>query len=300
MKTAIYGLVRGHNKRYQYIKVIRRNRLLNQNLSGSYDMIIFHEGDLDEDHLDLIRGESQNVRFINVGDSSFRVPDHISKKNIPNDRFGIGYRHMCQFSAIDVWKYLRQYDYVMGLDDDGWIESSVKYNIFEYCRQNNYKFCYIDRSGDGHQPTVATLPEFTREYVIKNDININCSLEDIHLDDAIITHIFITDVSFWQRDDVQKYLEAVSKSGGIYKYRWGDASIMSLAVKMFMEEKYVSKLDFFQYTHGNHNFSNYNKQQLTNIFRRSRLLRKMLISGLSLPESIYWRAWQLKQEYYNE
>jgi alpha 1,2-mannosyltransferase len=283
------------------MKIARRNRLLVRNLPSDYDIIIFHEDDIDRDYLSSMI--KNNIKFIDISDTSFRVPEHIPESNIrdiPDGRWGINYRHMCQFRTIDQWEYLSQYDYVMQLDDDGWIESSVNYDIFNYCRKNNYKFCYIDRRGEMHQNTIKTLPKFTKKYVIENNVDINCSIEDIHLNDAFINHIYITNVSFWQRDKIREYLDAIDKSGGIYKYRWGDSPILSLAIKMFMKSKHILEMNDFNYTHGNHNFSNYNKRRIANMIAAVPILGKaidkfLLINGLNFRESAYWKYWRLKK-----
>jgi hypothetical protein len=295
MQTAVFGLVRGHDNKYRYLKLIRRLRLLKSNLSGDYDVIIFHEGDISQEDRNILINEYSDIEFIDVGAESFKMPENISRSDIIDGAFDLGYRHMCQFRTIDQWDYLQQYDYIMQLDDDGWIESPIRYDIFDYCRKNNYKFCYIDRRGESHQKTVETLPEFTKNYIVKNKIDINCSLEDIHLEDAIINHIYITDVSFWQRENVQNYLEAIEGYGGIYKYRWGDSSIMSLAVKMFMNREYIHEMDEFNYTHGNHDYANYRKQWILNNIQRVPFISRGRLRGLSLCENVYWRYWQFKQ-----
>ena len=57
----------------------------------------------------------------------------------------VGFNKMCRFYSYPVYKYLKEYDYAMRLDDDSFIETEIKYDIFEDMHKNGYDYGFIRR-----------------------------------------------------------------------------------------------------------------------------------------------------------
>ena len=253
-KAAIVGLIRGYGDLQSYFRVIRRNKLLHKNFNAryGYPVILFHEGNVCQEHRDYMSRSTPNLTFVDVGEDHFSRRPGVDQLH-PAD---LGYRHMCRFYALGIYDYLTDYDYVMRLDDDSYIESKIGYNIFEFMRSNDLDYGYVKSEYDTHAETMATLPDFVRKYVLTNQITMNCDFEAI---DCLhyYSNFHVTRVSFWLRNDVQKFLEAIDNDGGIYRYRWGDHVIQTLALKIYSHLSRIHLFEDFKYTHYSHRWSNF-------------------------------------------
>lgn len=145
LKTSLYFLFKYFNAKYQY------------------PVIIFHEGDYDneaqQDILMSIRGSCRDlVSFQALNPNDFKVPSYIDQQKLDrclsikphptpywrNEK----YRLMCRWWLMEFPKYVKHYDYVMRLDDDSLIEEPIKYDLFEWAQKKdlNYasNFLHID------------------------------------------------------------------------------------------------------------------------------------------------------------
>lgn len=247
MRNAIVGLVRGYEDFDGYKSLIRRNELLHSNFNKrfNYDVIIFHEGDIKKEHQNRIKEFTPNIKFIDVSDRAFKV-----SQNIDYSKEGLGYKHMCRFYAVQIYDYLKEYDYYMRLDDDSYIMSEIGYDIFKFMYNNNiygYRFSKLD----GHAETIRTLPKATLRYVKVNNINIKCSIKEINHQN-FYNNFHISRLDFWRREDVRFFLKYIDQQGGIYRHRWGDSTIQALAVKMFAEPDQIYQFNDFDYYHASH------------------------------------------------
>ncbi|MCQ4333131.1 hypothetical protein KM295_06460 [Natronomonas sp. F2-12] len=280
MEAAIIGLIRSNSSLQEYAYLLRRNKLLHKNLemSSDYDILLFHDKPIRTSIKDTIKHDCENVRFIYI-ENEFTIPPWTNPNNWVSD-WRIGYKHMCRFMSINLWDYVSDYEYILRLDDDSWIESRVDYDIFKRTSDMGYEYGHPLRRRESHTLTNETLPQFTKDYVEQNGIDINCGMDELN-DEIYYNNFFITKTSFWFRDNVQDYLRAIDQSGGIYKYRWGDAPIHTLATKMFMESDKIHEFEDIKYTHSG--WSNYDKTSLSEltpewIFR----------ANLTPNEYIYW------------
>ena len=145
LKTSLYFLFKYFNAKYQY------------------PIIIFHEGDYDndaqQDILMSIRGTCRDlVSFQALDPKDFKVPSCIDQVKLDrclsvkphptpywrNEK----YRLMCRWWLMEFPKYVKHYDYVMRLDDDSLIEEPIKYDLFEWAQKKdlNYasNFLHVD------------------------------------------------------------------------------------------------------------------------------------------------------------
>ena len=253
---AIVGLIRGHTDPKRYSNLLRRNRLLRVNVlpQNKRDVIIFHEGNIMNQHQEMIAAGIPDIKFVNVRDE-FRKPEEVPK----GCRTNLGYKNMCRFYAIGIYDYLRDYDYMMRLDEDSFIESQIKYDVFRQMEEMELDYGYIHAEDDSHKDTLATFPRFSRTYALSRgllDENEAEILNALHY----YTNFMVTRVGFWRRPDVVDFLSAIDVSNGIYQYRWGDHIIQAHAVKLFSAPERIRQLTGFRYTHYSHRWSNYDRR----------------------------------------
>ena len=128
MKAAIVGLVRGYENVESYYKLIRRNQFIHKNFNKSYNypLIIFHEGNIQPIHQTVISEITPNVEFVDVSQNAFIMPKGVEE----SWQDQIPYKHMCRFYAMQIYDYVDEYDYIWRLDDDSFIESNIKFDVF--------------------------------------------------------------------------------------------------------------------------------------------------------------------------
>jgi len=264
MEAAVVGLVRGHKDIRDYADLIRRNHLIQKNVdrNNKYDKIIFTEGDIKKSHKKYIERNIEGVEFKDVSKNSFIQEEELKQSQKNN----IGYKNMCRFNSIEIWKYVEEYDYIMRLDDDSFVMNKkiissleggdVYEDIFDFMKEENMLFTYVRDKIDGHQKTKSTLPNKVKSFVRNKKIKKKCSEKDIS-NRNFYNNIYATKVSFWMREEVQSLLKYLDKSMGIYNNRWGDSTIIALALKLFCDRDKIVKMDRIKYKHGSHGWSNY-------------------------------------------
>jgi len=145
LKTSLYFLFKYFNAKYRY------------------PIIIFHEGDYDNDSqqdiLMSIRSTCRDlVSFQALDPNDFKLPSHIDKEKLQrcldikpqptpywrNEK----YRLMCRWWLMEFPKYVKNYDYAMRLDDDSFIEEPIKHDLFEWAKNKDLdyasNFIHID------------------------------------------------------------------------------------------------------------------------------------------------------------
>jgi len=265
MKAAIVGLVKGYKKLRNYTSLIRRNYLIKKNVDKSekYDKIIFTEGNIEDKHKKVIGSRLDKVTFVDVS-GDFEKKEEVK----PEWRTKLGYKNMCRFNSVKIWKYVKEYKYIMRLDDDSFVmngnfvsstrNNKVYKDVFKFMEEEGATFMYVRDKWDSHRKTESTLPENTKNFIRNRGLHTKCGNRDISSQN-FYNNIYATKVSFWRRKKVKEYLSHVDKSMGIYKHRWGDSTVMALAIKMFCDRDKVVKADRVKYRHGSHGWSNYNE-----------------------------------------
>ena len=71
---------------------------------------------------------------------------------------------MCRFWSKEIYNYVKEYEYIMRLDDDGIIDQPIDYDIFQFMKTHNYSYGYIRRKKDPHELTKKTFVPFCLNY----------------------------------------------------------------------------------------------------------------------------------------
>jgi hypothetical protein len=167
------------------------------------------------------------VQLINTADRGFSGPE----------RFG--YKYMCKFFSLDLYDYLREYDYYMRCDTDCYL-TTLNYDILAWAEEHNVGYGFAMRKLEAHKPTRETLPAWSNTYTTQCGITPSAPM------DAPMSTCFnfynnwhIGSVSFFNRPDVRHFLQAVNASGHILSHRWGDSTIQAYAVRIFMQSSQI-------------------------------------------------------------
>lgn len=210
----------------------------------NYDVILFHDelftSDTQDDILKYLSTKpSVSIRFYKV---TLETPAWINQElmnssitNKPVDWWrDEGYRNMCRFYSVELIKYLTNYEYYMRLDCDSFIEEPIV-DVVALCKNGSIDYVCHKTQIDCHICN-QQLIESTLKFMNANNINVElpiCIINGNTYINAFYNNFHITRVGFWQNEQVKQYIDFLDKTGNIYYYRWGDAPIHTLALKMF-------------------------------------------------------------------
>ena len=137
-----------------------RNKLIQDNI-GSFDMLIFDDGSYTKKIFLNFPPLIQNQIYINKKIWRKRNITNLFSKNL-------NYKNMCNFFALDIWEYVNNYDYMIRLDDDSLINTSIKEFISELDK-NKFDSVYVRRKVDTDVLTQETYGEFIKKFFNRDD-----------------------------------------------------------------------------------------------------------------------------------
>lgn len=228
------------------------------NKKFSYPIIIFHE-DFDDEIISYVSDSvPMKLQFEKV---EFNFPSFLDKKyskdlylDVNKRTYSLGYRHMCKFFSNDVFYHpaLSDYDYCWRLDTDSFILAEINEDVFEVMERGNFVYGYL--ISERESPALADDFKFFVEKYARNNLIKIKDVKDFSkngewLRETFYTNFEISKIGFWKSREYQHYFEAINKSGGIYKFRWGDTLVHTLAVLMFLPWKRVHKFEDIYYFH---------------------------------------------------
>lgn len=146
---------------------------------------------------------------------------------------------------------LKQYEYIMRLDDDSkltgkWI------NVFKEINEKNavYFANNVDVDLEKRLPGTMKLKQITLNYIQQNKI-IPKQIETFHDafgNDSIrnyFNNFEVIKMEFFRRQEIRQWIENIDSTNGIFYYRWGDAILRYLTLAIFAEKNQVlHRLDY--------------------------------------------------------
>ena len=254
MKSCIAVLTRGYEDESQYSMLIKRNRHIANNLNNKLiDILIFHEGNINENHQLYIKKHTPKLTliFINILNNAFKK----EKENIQaGTDFGscwpMGYKHMCSFWFIDLWNFVQEYDILLRIDEDCYVNCNID-NIL--LKLNNCTFICGETSQDMAMAVVG-LNEFTIDFINKNKCNFDFKKFDDRLPEGPYTNLIGISLNSVRENALFiKYVEEIDSSGMIYRRRWGDLPLWGEVIYyIFGEDTMIIDTDI-KYFHESHN-----------------------------------------------
>lgn len=147
---------------------------------------------------------------------------NIARKPVIHWR-NLGYRHMCKFYAIDIFKHpiISTYKYYMRLDDDSVITSPIGFNMFTY--MNFHKIDYMYRVRQNKDCSICNEGMNELFESLGEDFQYNRDLVPFNN-----FHIMALDAM-----KNRNILENKDIVYNIYNKRWGDAPLHGAYIKMY-------------------------------------------------------------------
>lgn len=239
----------------------------NYNAVQRDDMLFFHTGDVtlaaQAEVLGLCTGS--RARFLQLEDHHFATPRGTPPEHLwrYGKKFKAGYRHMIRFFTSGIWPVIARegYEYVMRFDEDSYLWSPIKYNIFAHMASHGLEYGYrlasLERDGQAQKfhdflaayanmrsVTPTWLLHSCRHASLANFTLRNCG--DVY---NLYNNWFVSKVSFWLRPEVQDFLAHINRTHVIYTERWGDMLWQSAAVQLFLDRAKVHMFTDFAYEH---------------------------------------------------
>lgn len=228
-KNAIVVLTRGYNDLKSYNMLIYRNRHIAMNFylkldnKENYDVIIYHEGNITLEQQKYIQCSSPRLPLI------FKQIEFIDNNNINNclcpptdlsNSFTMGYKNMCYFWSIDFLNYLKNYEYIIRIDEDCEL-LHIPTNIIETYKNNNIVFSSGFYQGEDDADVTIGLHTLFNDFITNNNIkpyknNIKCPY----------TNFMVIHINYFNNNEtVQQVLNCIKESNCIFSNRWGDLPI---------------------------------------------------------------------------
>jgi len=253
MSKCVAVLTRGYDKIKHYENLIKRNLHISNNLDDkSLDILIFHEGNISEEHQIFIQNETPElkIQFKNILNIAFQS----DKNNIEMEEakeYGLGYRHMCSFWFVNFFNAVKDYDKLLRIDEDCFIESNID-KIF--LQLDEYTFVCGQVVQDENFVTKG-LNEFSLDFLKQHKNEFVFKKNDTKHPDGPYTNIIGFSLNSIRNNFAfQKYINDIDKSDMIYKRRWGDLPLWGEAIYYFFEEHSLKIDNNIKYFHGSHNY----------------------------------------------
>lgn len=241
MNLCIACLTRGYDNLKDYSMLLKRNKHIENHYTLKVDSLIFHEGNISKEHQKYIQDQTTVcLKFINVKNGlAFRKEKE--KIKIENGkRFGYGYRHMCSFWFVDFWNFVKDYDYILRIDEDCYIDFDIK-KLF--CSFKDYLFI-AGRWHFDENYVVVGLNDFTTNFIGNQKIRGESS--------GPYTNVFALNLKYIRKEvKIMEYIKNVDESNNIYKHRWGDLPLWGKVIDYITGRKKFKLLDI-RYYHESH------------------------------------------------
>ena len=260
-KNAIVLLNRGYEYIYSYQNLINRNNNIYDKIISKtfihFDIIIFHEGNILKEHQEYIQTNTPSLKlnFIDVTTTEPKTAFQLSKNKINLElcpptllasQFSTGYRHMCHFWSIDFLDYLKDYKYIVRIDEDCLVEN-FDLSVFEKMYKNNIFFVSPYFQGKDNENVTIGMEILWDRFIKENNIT---PFKYYHDMKCPYTNLMIVDIQNIRNNlIIKQFLKYIDDSHGIYSNRWGDLPIWGLILSTLIDPKHYSDFKTISYTH---------------------------------------------------
>lgn len=133
----------------------------------------------------------------------------------------------------------------------------LNYDLFEYMQTNRFQYGFILVNVD-HIHVVIGLWNLFQKFLMHSCIPPSLAVKNTQVSTLtgwyskmiLFNNFEISNGSWWRSEPlVDAWLRLVDENGGIYRYRWGDAPVRTLAVTQFLEKNQVVKFRDIGYSH---------------------------------------------------
>jgi hypothetical protein len=223
--------------------------------SDLYDVIIFHEGNIPEDHQKFIQSFTPNMPIIFRDVSKEFSPTLVKTeskwaRNDPEvEKFSIGYRHMIRFWMGPFLDHLKEYEYIIRVDEDC-IVGQFPTTILQEMRENKIRFSTgkIYWEFKDHPGVIIGVQGFADEFGKENGVE-----PPLLTTEAPYNSVSITDNLYFRNSELYtKWFKKIDEDGGIFVGRWGDNVLLGIFFANFLTKKDYVEDRRIVYYHGSH------------------------------------------------
>ncbi len=255
IKVAIVILTRGYDTMRSYYDLLNRNINIERNLSDkNIELVFFHEGNITDSQQRHIRNETKALRqmkFVSIkGDCFLEEKKHV-EISAETKKFDLNYRHMCHFWFVDFWRYCSEYDLILRIDEDCFIDFDPVM-VFGKLVDKVSVYGFWDKD---LEYVTQGMNDFTMRFLKES----NKSTELIECDkkspSGPYTNIIGLNLKKLRENELlQEYIAKVDESDCIYKYRWGDLPLWGEVLHYFYKKEDHMLNNKIKYFHKSHNF----------------------------------------------
>lgn len=247
-KNAIVVLTRGYDSKDKYDLLIARNQSIEtvfyQHVNPShYTVLILHEGNITETQQAYIQSKTKMPLIFKTIPFQQTVVNRPQCPNTPlSESFSYGYKNMCHFWSISFLEELKEYEYVIRVDEDCTLFEMDPDLIEEYTRDHIYFSSAHYQQGD-----VAEVVVGMKEFFDKDLDRIPPPVRMPY------TNVMIVNVPYFRSNKkIQDLLSRIDESQCIFSNRWGDLPIWGYLLSYWVDPEHVKEDKTITYHHGSH------------------------------------------------
>jgi hypothetical protein len=247
IKHAIVVLTRGYENIEKYDDLIKRNQSIYDiyysklKNPAEYDIIIIHEGNITEEQQKYIQ-DKLPMMPLTFKSITFYKNETINPLCPPTDlskSFSMGYKNMCYFWSIDFLDILKEYEYIIRIDEDCILEK-LDVNILDVYKDKSIYFSSAYFQGDDVEDVIVGLKDIFKEYTIG----------DIKLP---YTNFMIINIPYFRgHNKVQSILNTIKETNCIFSNRWGDLAIWGYILLSIIDKQHYLEDKGISYYHDSH------------------------------------------------
>ena len=156
---------------------------------------------------------------------------------------------MCHFWSIDFLEYLKDYKFIIRIDDDCFVDK-FDINILNEMNEKEIHFVSPEFQGQDLDSVIVGLERLLNEFLIETNIQPYKTFREIK---CPYTNFMIVNADFLRNNEViSKMLKKIDMSHGIYSNRWGDLPIWGMILSALVDEKHYSECKSISYYHDSH------------------------------------------------
>lgn len=149
---------------------------------------------------------------------------------------------MCRFNMYHIWEEVKEYDYILRVDEDVEITKFDPY-VFEYMESKNIKYMTGRFSKEIHKLSNETLVPFLKEFT-------NLNIKKTYDHKFPYTNLYSTSVKFWRSEENIHLLKKIALSDEQIVYRWGDIPVLGNLLNHNNEKIFLfPKLEYKHVSH---------------------------------------------------
>ncbi|CAF1404179.1 unnamed protein product [Adineta steineri] len=221
-------------------------------------VVIFHEGDFDNNQtqqsLAQILGSRTPLAFERIDFSKKSVGPPPVNPTIPRSYFD-----MCRFFTLMLPNHplLSLFTFYWRLDSHSYIfgPQPIK-DPFELMEEQQIQYAFIMVNEEAEQYATGLWSLF-QTFLTDHHLEPSAAFHKTQTNQSseysrvvIFTNFAIARVSLFRDHELMRaWLQIVDRNGGIYRYRWGDAPIHTLALTQFLQRNEIVRLRYFGYFH---------------------------------------------------